>query len=637
MKSVLYGLFLLLILFPLSLSAQEEILVYHSNIEVLADGSMLVEEQIKVRAEQQKIKRGIYRDFPTSYEDRLGNAYRVGFDLQSVERDGSTESYHTEDRSNGVRIYIGARDHYLKNGIYNYTLRYRTTRQLGFFQDHDELYWNVTGNEWDFPINQASARVIVPPGISIDDVGVEAYTGPQGGRGDAYQAGVEGGEAWFVTDKPLAPNEGLTIVTTWPKGYVTEPSREERVSWFLQDNRSVLVSGVGIALLLLYYLSVWHRVGRDPESGVIIPHYTPPKGYSPASMRFIQRMGYDNQAFGAAVVNMAVSGYLRIQESGSGSFSLHKTGEMPKLAAGEGAIASALFASGTKSVSLIKSNHQKIGKAVKAHKSALKRDYEKRYFSTNSGYLLPGVALSIGIVIAGLVTMLNVEQRMVTGFMAVWLTGWTFGTYALISAAWKAWRSAFSGAGNSYAGAVTSTLFAVPFLGGEFMGIGMLIDQGSPMLAGVLAILVAINITFYQWMKAPTLTGRKLLDKVEGFALYLSVAEQEELAFKHPPEKTPELFEHYLPYAIALGVEQQWGERFSAVLASTQANGGHYRPHWYRGESWDHHNLSGFSSAVGGAMTSAIASSSTAPGSSSGSGGGGSSGGGGGGGGGGGW
>ncbi|MCB1830516.1 MAG: DUF2207 domain-containing protein, partial [Gammaproteobacteria bacterium] len=154
---------------------------------------------------------------------------------------------------------------------------------------------------------------------------------------------------------------------------------------------------------------------------------------------------------------------------------------------------------------------------------------------------------------------------------------------------------------------------------------------------GVLLLLVAVNIFFYQWMKAPTHKGRTLLDRTAGFNLYLSVAEKDELNFRHPPEKTAELFERYLPFAIALGVEQRWAERFTNVLRRAGHGDSHYSPDWYHGRSWNHSDPAGFGCAMGSAMSAAIASSSSAPGSSSGSGGGGSSGGGGGGGGGGGW
>ncbi|MGD8382251.1 MAG: DUF2207 domain-containing protein, partial [Syntrophobacterales bacterium] len=180
------------------------------------------------------------------------------------------------------------------------------------------------------------------------------------------------------------------------------------------------------------------------------------------------------------------------------------------------------------------------------------------------------------------------------------------------------------------------TLFALPFFAGELFGLWAFSSAVSPLAAVTIVVIIAINAIFYHLLKSPTLRGRKLMDEIEGFKLYLSVAEKERLNILNPPEKTPELFEKYLPYALALDVENEWSEQFAEVLAAASIDGG-YRPIWYTGNTWRSWNMGGFASSLGTSLPGAISSSSTAPGSSSGSGGGGSSGGGGGGGGGGGW
>jgi uncharacterized membrane protein len=146
-----------------------------------------------------------------------------------------------------------------------------------------------------------------------------------------------------------------------------------------------------------------------------------------------------------------------------------------------------------------------------------------------------------------------------------------------------------------------------------------------------------IMVLFAIIMKRPTLRGRQLLDEMLGFKDYLEIAEKNELNLRNPPEKTPQLFEAYLPYALALGVDQSWSEKFSEVLASSrQADGTAYSPAWYSG-GWNSRNLGSTMSNLSGGLNTAISSSVTPPGSASGGGGGGFSGGGGGGGGGGGW
>ncbi len=140
----------------------ERIISFDSDIHVYWNATMSVTETISVYSTGNEIKRGIYRDFPTRYKDRYGSNHVVDFSVDEVLRDGKPESYRLEDLSNGVRVYIGRKDVFLNPGRHIYTIRYSTNRQLGFFKDHDELYWNVTGNSWSFPIERAAATINLP-------------------------------------------------------------------------------------------------------------------------------------------------------------------------------------------------------------------------------------------------------------------------------------------------------------------------------------------------------------------------------------------------------------------------------------------------------------------------------------------
>jgi hypothetical protein len=176
---VLTMFFLVLFSFLSPAEAFERILSFHSDIAVHHDASMTVRETIRVMSEGQEIRHGIYRDFPTHYKDFLGNRYIVGFAVMKVLRDGTPEPYHIDHISNGERIYIGDKDTLLSPGEYTYTLEYTTTRQLGFFKDYDELYWNVTGNGWRFKIERASTSVVLPGEASRHVISTAAYTGPR--------------------------------------------------------------------------------------------------------------------------------------------------------------------------------------------------------------------------------------------------------------------------------------------------------------------------------------------------------------------------------------------------------------------------------------------------------------------------
>jgi uncharacterized membrane protein YgcG len=635
MNSLIRTLLALLLAAPVSAMAAERIISFHADIDVNADGTMSVTETIAVRAEGREIKRGIYRDLPTTYKDAIGRRVTVAFTQIGVLRDGRPESHHQSALSNGIRIYIGDKNRFLKTGEYTYTLSYRTDRQLGFFEDHDELYWNVTGNGWRFPIEAATATVRLPSSVAGAGVRLEAYTGPVGAKGQDFEAHLDfNSAAQFRTVRSLAGGEGLTIVVSWPKGHVTEPSPRQRLSWFLEDNGGFVAGAAGLAVLLIYYALSWSRVGRDPQPGIVIPRYNPPKGYSPASMRFVRRMGYDNRTFSAALINLAVNGQLVIHDD-DGDYLLEKVpGASGKLAAGEAALLRHLFAEGD-TLKLQRKNHKRIKSAIGAHSRRLEADYEKRFFKSNATYTVLGVVISVLALVGAVIMSPGIPEMAAAGFMVVWLSGWTFGVFALSSAVYAAWQNV--GGITGVTGAVFISLFALPFFGGEIMGIIFLAKSAGVALVVTLLLLIFVNWLFYQLMKAPTRLGRKLLDKVDGFRDYLVVAETDELRFKHPPEKTPELFERYLPYALALDVEEVWGDKFSDVIARAQREGSYRQPNWYHGTHWRSRSIGSFASSLGSTLSSTVSSSSTAPGSSSGSGGGGSSGGGGGGGGGGGW
>ncbi|MBN1793330.1 MAG: DUF2207 domain-containing protein [Candidatus Omnitrophica bacterium] len=613
----------------------ERILSFDSAIEVHEDASMTVTETITVVSAGQQIKHGIYRDFPTRYEDRYGNRYVVGFSVLEVRHNGGPVDYFLKTLSNGVRLYIGNKDIFISPGEHTYTIIYRTDRQLGFFEDVDELYWNVTGNGWGFPIEEASATVGLPGDAAHAVLSYGGYTGPAGSRqknlsvsNDMY------GRTTFRTTRRLAPGEGLTIFISWPKGYVTEPTLLVKIGFLLRDNLGILIGLGGLLLLFIYYLMVWGRVGRDPAKGTIIPLFNPPQGLSPAAMRYIMKMGFDNKSFTASLINMAVKGYVKISETG-GSYSIEKTGGNEEmLTPEEKKIARALLG-GLGRIDLKNTNHTRIKDAIKKLEATLKQGYEKIYFFTNQNYFIPGAIFSVLIMI-GSSALVAGEELPIALFMSAWLTIWSFGVMALMQQIILLWRSAASG-GRNTAAAFGMTIFGVPFLAGEVFGIVMLVSTTSFSIVLLLLIVVGLNGLFYHLLKAPTFKGRKVMDKIEGFKMYLLVAEKERLNLLTPPERTPELFEKFLPYALALDVEQAWAEQFADVLARAGAHGEEYRPGWYSGHAWNRFNPGGFVSGLGSSFSSAVSSASTPPGSSSGGGGGGFSGGGGGGGGGGGW
>jgi len=623
-------------------SAGERITDFHSDIEVQKDASVVVTERIAVVSEGYQIRHGIFRDIPTQYRDRFGNRYRVGMDVLQATRDGRQESWRVEDKDNGIRIYLGSSSFMLPPGPHEYTITYRTTRQLGFFNDHDEIYWNVTGNGWIFPIDHASATVHLPKSFSRDDLRLDAYTGLQGVKGRDFRVSFAGDSPEFSTTFPLQSREGLTIAVGFPKGYVTEPTQQQKMEYFFQDNRTALYAVAGFLFILIYYSVVWFAVGRDPKAGDVTIQYIPPTGFSPAAIRNLVKMDFDSKAVAATVVNLAVNGQLTIRQEDE-EYILQKkqpAASSSALAPEEKALFEALFRDGD-TLHLDKIAYLRVRPAVQKMSHSLALALEKVYFLRNSRYFIPGVIFSACTLIAVAWTRAP-QMRFVSIFSAFWLTFWTFGVVGLIAADVKAWRSFFKTRHVSLLfPALVASCFTVPFLAGEGFGIFLFSTSVSIAAVPVLLGMVFLNILFYQLLKAPTHAGREVLDKIEGFKQYLNASSLGREYSVEGSQQTPETFEKYLPYAMALDMESEWASNFSLSLGAAAAGGSntpYYVPIWYVGPhpQWAR-NFSGFASDFGSSFSTAIASSASAPGSSSGGGGGGSSGGGGGGGGGGGW
>ncbi len=612
--------------------AVERILRFVSDVEVASNGDLAVTETIRVQAEGNQIRRGILRDFPTTYARPDGSRVVVGFDVTSVTRDGASEAWTTEGMANGVRVRIGRAEVTLSTGPHDYVIHYRTTRQIGFFADYDELYWNATGTGWTFAIDVAEARITLPQAVPFRQSAF--YTGPQGARGqDAAIVEQRPGHIVFRTTRALPAGSGLTVAAAWAKGVVAEPTASQETGWWLQDHLPGVVAGAGLAAVLAFYAFAWFRFGRDPPRGTIIPLFGPPDGMSAAAVRFVEKMKFDARCFTAAIIDLGVNGHVKLTGDGKQTVIEHRDGGKP-IGPPERDLEGKLFA-GKPSLQLTQANYEPLGKAKDALKERLSETYDGTMFADNFLWSGLGMGLSflllVGIVVLMVVTYGDPDRlaQLLIGMLAPVLP--IIGGAFLIRAGMR--RDSLGAlfiAGGGVLVAV-SVLCGLAVMGAS---------AGSPVdvLPGVAAyILAPLAFLGIHWLQAPTPAGRGIMDRIEGFRQYLGVAEEDRLNALTPREKTPELFERFLPYAIALEVENRWAKRFAGVLAA--AGTGAAVSTWYAGNRDWRNDPVGFANHLGGALSHTIASASSPPGSSDsgGSGGGGSSGGGGGGGGGSGW
>jgi hypothetical protein len=279
---------------------------FHSEIVILPDSTLDIAETIDVRFIG--AWNGLFRTIPVEYPGAGGFNYSLllsdasateGADGPALRIDKSRQGPNLE-----FRIYVpGATD-----STHKILLHYRVKNGLRYFSDHDELYWNVTGTDWTVPLGTVTAHAVLPPGVT--GLRAASYTGAYGSRAQDAQVDILGSNVTARTLRPLAYREGLTLVVGWDKGFVREPTRSDLVVQFLQSNWPLFVPV--LALMGMYWL--WYQRGRDPAVGSVAVQYEPPAGLTPGEAGALVDDAADMRDITASIVDLAVHGYLEIEE-----------------------------------------------------------------------------------------------------------------------------------------------------------------------------------------------------------------------------------------------------------------------------------------------------------------------------------
>ena len=490
------------------------------------------------------------------------------YDVLDVQRDGAEEPYEISTDDNAYRIRIGDPDVFIEHGPHRYVIRYEVANQVRYFDGYDEIYWNATGNYWAFPIQRARAIVELPSGARIS--GTRGYTGAPGQAGADYAYRQQDNLHSFVTTRSLTAGEGLTVAVGFDKGLIDPPSASDNFGRWWQRYGALVILALGLAGLLAFLMGSFNKVGRDPVKGPVFPRYEPPAGYSPAAAHHIfYRSLNGHRALIATLMNLAVRGRLNIDASG-------------------------------KNITVLTRRTEGAGRDSLAQEDVT---LENAIFSTGRTKTLGG----------------NTDSSFTAAYTAFSATlGRRYGSD------YFRWNIAYTLA------AIAVTIVVIGIAATQIV-------QWTLWHTLAVVVLALLNALFLYLMPAPTQKGQAVRTEIEGFRLYMDKAEKLQLnavdvGLEQPPPMTTERYERFLPYAVALGVEEPWTRHFENLLPQEAAA---YRPGWT--------NMSGSRSlgAVTGAlvsnMSSGVSSALPQSSSSSGSGGGGSSGGGGGGGGGGGW
>lgn len=497
--------FVLLLVAGLPAQAQQRswrIAHFQSNIAVMQDGTMVVTEHIGLVFIGEW--HGIHRTIPLEYPGPHGSNYTLFLKVRSVTGEDNSDLKYESSVKNGFRdlkIYIpGAVD-----TTKEVEIQYEVANGIRFFNDYDELYWNVTGNDWPVPIDDAAGFVLFPANAA-GQLRAQGFTGVYGSHDTEVTTKVDGNQVNIETANPLPMRGGLTIDVYIPKGILKEPNSFTRLGWYLKSNPIVFLPIVAFAVMF----SMWWYKGRDPEAGIsVAPMYSPPKDMSPAEAGSLIDDSVDPRDITSTIIDLAVRGYIHIEEKTQKVLFFSNTDyifkllkpvtEWNDLRAHERSMLDNMFSGGADVI----------------HLSDLK----------NKFYLaLPGVKKSI---------LAELKQK---------------GMYLTDPDSANAYRI------------LAILLIAAPFVILQVLGIAQFFLAPAVAIVSVILALIIVFL-FGRLMTAKTLKGVRTVVEIQGFREFMNRVEGDRLR-----TMPPDTFEKFLPYAMALGVEKHWAHAFQGII-----------------------------------------------------------------------
>jgi len=476
------------------------------TIEIQESGKILVTETI-VADFTQDSHRGIYREIPVHYKDDYGNPFNLRLNLISVtDENGNPHPIDKKGRDlfeDDYYLRIGDADVWFQEEV-TYVITYEIERAINYFEDHDELYWNIF-TWWEVPVINSSATVILPEEVDTEQMQVACFTGYYGGTESGCDAEVIDGRTFKFTGRQVfEPGDGFTIVAGWPKGLVAKPSILKVIWWAIIDNWILVIP---VFVFLFVFLKWWYT-GRDPKTNdTIFPRYQPPEGLNATEVGTIIDEKLDMRDITTVVIDYAVKGYIKIREfkSKKGWFSdktdyelsiLKPYSEAPGIKSMEKDILDGMF--GGKDKVKISSLKYKFYKKIPQIKKDTYKGLVKDGYFVHNPENIRTTYTTIGGILIGIVVFAG-------GLVAV-IGGW--------------------------------------------MGIVALI------LSGI------ILIAFAGAMPRKTLKGAKVYFEIRGLEEYIRTAERDRIKFQ---EQENILFEKLLPYAMALNLADKWADAFKDI------------------------------------------------------------------------
>ena len=492
---------LILLLFSVAASARTyHIAKFNSNVHVDIDGSARVTEPISFAFNGQY--HGVYRSIPVQYPGPNGTNYSLFVRVNSVtDENGSALKFEKHTTQGYLKLKIYVPD--AVNATRTVNIEYTVLNAAKFFEDHDEFYWNVTGNDWEVPINSASASIYFPPQAS-GQLRAQAFSGVYGSN-DREDCSAEAEVVTCQTAKPLPMHGGLTVDIYVPQGILHAPGGLTHFGWFIRSNPIVTLP----VWAFIVMFGLWWFKGRDPDPHMAVaPLYAPPEKMGPAEAGTLVVDRVEPRDITAVLVDLAVRGYIKIAEvDHKGLLLSHKDYELH----------------------LLKDQSQWTDLT----------DYERTMLQQVFG---GGTMIHISELRNRFYTAVPTLKSQILGALK------DKGMYTL---------DPDSAAGFWVLGAI---VIGLPYALMQWLGIADFFNAVTPAVFSIIVALVIVFL-FGRQLTAKSMLGARTRVQVLGFEEFMNRVDADRL--KRMPMDT---FEKFLPYAMALGVEHRWAKAFDGIV-----------------------------------------------------------------------
>ena len=514
-------------------NTNERIIAFHADIYLQNDGNIKVKEYFTIYAARKSIRRGIVRNIPEIREDAKGKKRYIPIRMISLKRNGEPSRYILERYSGEMLLYTGSEDILLEKGIHQYEFAYETRGKVGhdmrghvtFFDDYAELFWNVMGDQSVYEIENASATVHLSGTTATNWL---CYTGKAGSTEQAYTCDGNESSPTFKVSRVLNAEEGFSVAVAFPREIIRVPVE---MDLFLERSINWIMGITYLVIVMIISWMMWLIFGRGARRPAIMPQFSAPNGWSAEKVHYLYKHGVNGKTFTAAILQMAVRKAIGIECQKKYN---DKTAYF-------------ITRNNLNNQQLSKEQQNLFRKLFKS--SSYDYNDEEIELSKNNEFLLTKAREDMEESLKKLIPL----ERLYTVNRGCIIASLTIHIF----------------------------FFLLYIMGYDFYNN----DIVSVCLMPIFQL--AMHLFLIHKLKKLTPFGAKVKSELEGLKMYISKAEKRWLNILTPPEKTPEHFEEMLPYAVALGVENKWCDKFHDVLQKCN-----YKPAWYNDSGQDISDIS---------------------------------------------